>query len=77
MNHAREDGPAVLTIHGMQDHIVPVTQARLLQEALEAAGQPHVYIELPWLGHWWASDWARPPTQIHRPDILSFLEANL
>jgi len=77
VTYAREDGPPVLTIHGVPDNIVPVTQARLLQEALEAAGQPHVYIELPWAGHWWGSTWASPPAQLHRPDILSFFEANL
>ncbi len=77
VSYARADGPPVFVLHGTIDDIVPVTQAHLLRDALEAAGQVHEYFEVPDVGHWWGSDWDSPPAQAHRAGILRFLEYNL
>jgi acetyl esterase/lipase len=45
------DDPPVLTLHGDQDDIVPVSQARLLDDAMKKAGLSHELIVLEGQGH--------------------------
>lgn len=47
----RADAP-VLLIHGKDDTEVPPEQSRFMQRALEAAGKPVRYVELPGEDHW-------------------------
>lgn len=42
----------VLLLHGVQDTVVPVGQSRAMAKALQAAGKPHTYVELPGEDHW-------------------------
>ena len=41
VTHLRGDGPAIVTIHGARDPLVPVEQGRLLHERLAALGATH------------------------------------
>ena len=77
ITYVRADGPPVLIIHGLFDGIVSVTQAHALRDAMQAAGQPYRYIQVPDAGHWWGSLWFSPWAQRHRADILQFLEDHL
>jgi acetyl esterase/lipase len=45
------DDPPVLTLHGDQDALVPIEQARLLDEKMKAAGAPHTLLVLEDQGH--------------------------
>ena len=72
-NYARADGPPVFILHGTADPIVPIAQAQALRDALQAAGQPYQYVEVPGAGHFWGSDWASPEVQSHLGEILQFL----
>ena len=49
--YASADDPPVLTIHGDRDRLVPLQQARLLDQKLKAAGAPHTLLVLPGQGH--------------------------
>ncbi len=73
IEYVRPDGPAVLTIHGDADEVVPVSQARQLAAALAGVGQPGVYLEIPGLPHAIGVIWLLPPAQDFRPTIFSFL----
>lgn len=77
VTYVRPDGPPVLLIHGVLDSVVPVSQGRLLRDALAAVGQEHLFIELPGAGHFWATFWDSDPAQRLRESILQFLEAHL
>jgi fermentation-respiration switch protein FrsA (DUF1100 family) len=37
----------LLVLHGTQDNLVPISQARSLQEALEKQNKPFEYLEIP------------------------------
>ena len=76
VSYVREDGPAVLTIHGTLDQFVPISQARLLRAALDRAGQPNAYLEIGSMNHI-NGDWFGWPAYIYRPVIFEFLETNL
>ena len=43
--------PPVLTLHGDQDDLVPVSQARVLDDAMKKAGVEHELIILEGQGH--------------------------
>jgi acetyl esterase/lipase len=45
------NAPPVLTLHGDKDDIVPISQAKLLDQALKAAGLEHELVILPGQGH--------------------------
>lgn len=75
--YARADGPAILTIHGDADTIVPVSQGRSLDAVLTAAGQRHQYVEVPGMGHIDGGLWSLPFAQNYRATIFAFLAANL
>ncbi len=75
--YARADGPAILTIHGQADCIVPVSQGRSLAAALDAAGQPNTYVEVPAMDHFFGGIWSGASAQEYRATILDFLAAAL
>jgi acetyl esterase/lipase len=54
-----EASPPTLLFQGTHDAVVPLDAARRLHRALEAAGVPVVYVELPWTEH--AFDLMYPP----------------
>lgn len=62
--------PAILTIHGDADAVVPVTQARMLDEALRRAGHRHELQVLKGQGH---SFDLRPEGLDLRPTLFQFL----
>jgi acetyl esterase/lipase len=45
------EDPPVLTLHGDQDALVPVEQARVLDEKMKAAGASHTLIVFEGQGH--------------------------
>ena len=73
LTHVHRDVPPTLIIHGSQDQIVPVTQARTLAAALRDAGAPHRYLELPYANHWFDMMWGSPNTQHARTELVDFL----
>ena len=77
VTYARPDGPPVLTIHGTRDKIVPVSQGRLLAIALDQAGQPYIYVEIPGMTHSSGSDWQSADAQTYRQTVFDFLAENL
>jgi acetyl esterase/lipase len=51
LTYVRADLPPILTIHGDNDTLVPVSHARRLHEALQKAGAPNQLLILPGAGH--------------------------
>jgi acetyl esterase/lipase len=51
LTYAARRQPPTLLVHGARDATVPVAQSRALAAALERAGNPVAYLELPWSGH--------------------------
>lgn len=51
ITYVSKDDPPVLTLHGDQDALVPVEQARALDETMEAAGVSHTLIVFKGQGH--------------------------
>ncbi|MDX1964872.1 MAG: alpha/beta hydrolase [Pirellulales bacterium] len=51
VTYVDKDDPPVLTLHGDQDELVPVAQAKLLDEKLTAAGGRHTLVIFPGQGH--------------------------
>ncbi len=51
VTYVRKDGPPVLTIHGTADGLVPVSQARRLDQAMKQAGARHSLTILYGSGH--------------------------
>jgi acetyl esterase/lipase len=52
ITHVRQDAPPFFVIHGTNDSLVPVAQARTFVARLsEVSSQPVVYAELPWAQH--------------------------
>ena len=51
ITYVSKDDPPVLTLHGDQDAVVPVEQARVLDEKMKAAGASHTLIVFPGQGH--------------------------
>lgn len=49
--YVSKDDPPVLTIHGDKDELVPVAQARLLDEKMKAVGATHELLILEGQGH--------------------------
>lgn len=47
LSYVHADCPPTLLLHGEQDSAVPVESSRKLAAALEAAGAPVIYVELP------------------------------
>lgn len=51
LTYVTADDPPVLTLHGDQDLLVPVDQARQLDAAMRAAGAPHTLMVFEGHGH--------------------------
>ncbi|MES2320119.1 MAG: prolyl oligopeptidase family serine peptidase [Pseudomonadota bacterium] len=51
VSHARKDGPAVLTIHGDADTLVPYAHAQRLKQAMDKAGQKNQLLTVKGGGH--------------------------
>jgi len=51
ITYVSEDDPPVLTLHGDQDALVPVEQARMLDEKMKAAGASHTLMVFEGQGH--------------------------
>lgn len=51
LNYVRKGAPAVLTLHGEADPVVPYTQAARLHEALDRAGVPNRLVPIRGGGH--------------------------
>lgn len=77
ISYIRADGPAVLTLHGDADSIVPVSQAIRLGEAMKSVGQEHVLVEIPGMDHMIGAIWISPQAQAFRPILFQFLSDHL
>ncbi len=51
ITYVSEDDPPVLTLHGDQDALVPIEQARKLDEKMKAAGASHTLMVFAGQGH--------------------------
>lgn len=51
LNYVRKDGPAVLTIHGDADPLVPYAHAVRLKQAMDKAGEKNQLLTLKGAGH--------------------------
>jgi dipeptidyl aminopeptidase/acylaminoacyl peptidase len=51
INYVSADDPPVLTLHGDQDALVPVEQARKLDEKMKSVGAPHTLLIFEGQGH--------------------------
>lgn len=51
VTYVSKDDPPVLTLHGDRDQLVPVEQAKLLDERMKSAGAEHQLIVLEGQGH--------------------------
>ncbi len=72
LNLVRKDSPAVLTIHGDKDTLVPYTQAVRLHEALTRAGVRNQLVTVPGGGH---GGFSRDEVVRVRQAIREFLRA--
>ncbi len=54
--YASSDDPPVLTLHGDQDTLVPVTQAELLDDKMKEAGADHTLVVFKGQGHGFGGD---------------------
>lgn len=77
VSYVRANGPAVFVVQGSADSIVNVAQGRRLAEALDAAGQPFQYIEIPGMEHTVGAIWVMPVVQSYRPALFEFLKGHL
>lgn len=77
VEYVRADGPAVFTVHGDADMLVPVSQARGLVAAMQAVGQENTYIEIPGMGHIIAAVWISFEAQSYRAAMFEFLAEHL
>lgn len=53
INHVTSDDPPILVIHGDSDKLVPIQQARVLEEQMKKAGVTFKLIVKPGGGHGW------------------------
>ncbi|HPQ38958.1 MAG TPA: prolyl oligopeptidase family serine peptidase [bacterium] len=51
--HAGKATGKLLLVHGENDNRVPVDQSRQMAAAMESAGKPYTYLEIPGQGHGW------------------------
>jgi acetyl esterase/lipase len=66
--------PPTLTILGKSDRLIPINQARVLDEALSKKGIPHETYILPASDHGFDVNWGGFGTQFARAKIKQFLE---
>jgi acetyl esterase/lipase len=51
VNHVSKDDPPVLSIHGEEDMMVPVKQAKLLDAKMKEVGASHILLIIKGVGH--------------------------
>jgi acetyl esterase/lipase len=73
IRYVSRDDPPVLTLHGDKDRLVPLEQAQLLDERLQAAGVVHKLLVLAGQGHGFVGDAAQQSQQA----AWEFLEKHL
>lgn len=56
ITYVSKDDPPVLTLHGDKDTLVPIAQARVLDEKMKAAGADHTLIVYEGQGHGFAGE---------------------
>jgi acetyl esterase/lipase len=59
VTYVTKDDPSVMTLHGDKDTLVPVSQAKLLDETMKLAGASHELIILEGQGHGFAGEAAQ------------------
>lgn len=69
-NRAANIRAPILLMHGLDDTVVPAAQSRRMRDALQAAGKPVRYIEMPGDDHWLSN--AETRTQMLR-ELETFL----
>lgn len=68
VSHIKKGAAPVFTIHGTTDQLVPVIQAKRLDDALKAAGVPHIQHIIEGMGHEIAKT---------RPEAMKAIEAGI
>lgn len=58
VTHISRDDPPVLTLHGDSDPLVPVAQAKLLDEKMKASGASHTLMVFEGQGHGFSGEHA-------------------
>ena len=79
INNIHDGVPPALFIHGDEDEIIPVSQARRMVAALEAAGHRPRLLEVEGTGHF-GMNGSLPGEDkrfIHEPEVLEFLRQHL
>jgi acetyl esterase/lipase len=75
VRYVRAGSPAVLSIHGVDDDLVPLEQSRELHNALEQAGVPNRLVAIPAAGHggYWTA-WPTGQLETVTQAILGFID---
>jgi len=73
LTHVGRHTPPTLLLHGARDQVVPLSQSRLLAEALATAGVAHDLLVLPWAGHGFDFVVDGPGDQLMQTVVLQFL----
>ena len=80
--HVTAETPPFLILHGEQDHLVPITQAEHMADALKKAGIPYEFIRIKNAGHGLrpenpADPAADPDPKAQEEIIVKFLDQQL
>jgi len=59
LTYVSKDDPPVLTLHGDKDALVPVEQAKVLDERMKAAGANHRLMVFEGQGHGFGGEYAK------------------
>lgn len=73
LTYVRPGLPPTLQLQGTRDHLVPPSQATLLDDKLATAAVPHRTVLLPWAEHAFNAVWGSWPTQISYGVLNQFL----
>ncbi|MCC7205632.1 MAG: alpha/beta hydrolase [Phycisphaeraceae bacterium] len=76
ISYVTPDDPPFLIVHGDKDPVVPVEQSQRLYAALQEAGVPSTYVEIPGGGHGDPAD-AFIQSREARQRVVSFFDAYL
>ncbi|MEU4608015.1 alpha/beta hydrolase [Kribbella sp. NPDC023972] len=76
VTHVRSGLPPTLLIQGDRDHMIPATQAAHLAAELRAVGVQATAVTIPWAEHNFTGAWGSWGSQLMRPHVRQFLQAN-